>query len=100
MNFENSNIVVNVLIIVMEEIRYKRKGELFRDEEGNLLLVNESNEAYRVDEIVAYIWTICDGKTFDEVAQEIASQGDVDVEEVKPPLQDLIDKLKAASLLE
>ncbi|MEM4667714.1 MAG: PqqD family protein [Nitrososphaerota archaeon] len=84
----------------MEEIRYKRKGELFRDEEGNLLLVNESNEAYRVDEIVAYIWTICDGKTFDEVAQEIASQGDVDVEEVKPPLQDLIDKLKAASLLE
>jgi len=99
-NFENSNIVVNVLIIVMEEIRYKRRGELFRDEEGNLLLVNESNEAYRVDEIVAYIWTICDGKTFDEVAQEIASQGDVDVEEVKPPLQDLIDKLKAASLLE
>ncbi|MEM0261426.1 MAG: PqqD family protein [Nitrososphaerota archaeon] len=89
-----------MLIIVMEEIRYKRKGELFRDEEGNLLLVNEANEAYRVDEIVAYIWTICDGKTFDEVAQEIASQGDVDVEEVKPPLQDLIDKLKAASLLE
>jgi hypothetical protein len=84
----------------MEEVKFKRKGELLKDEEGNLLLVNELNEAYRVDEIVSYILSICEGKTFDEVASELASQGEVDVEEVKPPLQDLISKLKSASLIE
>ncbi|MCS7125806.1 MAG: PqqD family peptide modification chaperone [Aigarchaeota archaeon] len=84
----------------MEEVKLKRKGELVKDEEGNLLLVNELNEAYRVDEIVAYIWSICDNRTFEEVAVDLASQGEVDVEEVKPPLQDLIAKLKSASLIE
>jgi len=84
----------------MEGVKFKRKGELLKDEEGNLLLVNELNEAYRVDEIVAYIWSICEGKTFDEVASELASQGEVEVEEVKPPLQDLISKLRSASLIE
>ncbi|MEM2016079.1 MAG: PqqD family protein [Nitrososphaerota archaeon] len=84
----------------MEEVKFKRKGELVKDDEGNLLLVNELNEAYRVDEIVAYIWSICDGKTFNEVAVELASQGEVDIEEVKPPLQDLILKLRSASLIE
>ncbi|MEN2974817.1 MAG: PqqD family peptide modification chaperone [Candidatus Caldarchaeales archaeon] len=84
----------------MEEVKLKRKGELVKDDEGNLLLVNELNEAYRVDEIVAYIWSICDNKTFNEVAVDLASQGDIDVEEVKPPLLDLIAKLKSASLIE
>ncbi|MEM1583977.1 MAG: PqqD family protein [Nitrososphaerota archaeon] len=84
----------------MEEVKFKRKGELVKDDEGNLLLVNELNEAYRVDEVVAYIWSICDGKTFNEVAVELASQGEVDIEEVKPPLQDLILKLRSASLIE
>lgn len=84
----------------MEEVKFKRKGELVKDEEGNLLLVNELNEAYRVDEIVAYIWSMCDGKTFNEVATELATQGEVDVEEVKPPLQDLLSKLRSASLIE
>lgn len=84
----------------MEEVRLKRKGELVRDEEGNLLLVNDMNEAYRVDEVVAYIWSICDNRTLDEVAEDLAAHGDVDVEEVKPPLRELISKLKSASLVE
>lgn len=84
----------------MEETKFKRRGELLKDEEGNLLLVNEFNEAYRVDEVVAYIWSICDGKTFNEVASELAAQGEVDIEEVKPPLQDLLLKLRSASLID
>ena len=84
----------------MEEVKLKRKGELFRDEEGNLVLVNEANEAYRVDEIVAYVWSICDGKTIDEVVTEFSNLSETSVEEVREPLIDLINRLKAVSLIE
>ena len=84
----------------MEEVKLKRKGELFKDEEGNLLLVNEANEAYRVDEVVAYIWSICDGKTIEEVVTEFANLSETSVEEIKAPLLDLISRLKSASLIE
>lgn len=84
----------------MEEVKLKRKGELFRDEEGNLVLVNEANEAYRVDEIVAYVWSICDGKTINEVITEFSNLSETSVEEVREPLIDLINRLKAASLIE
>ncbi|MCF3653265.1 MAG: PqqD family protein [Aigarchaeota archaeon] len=84
----------------MEEVKLKRKGELFRDEEGNLVLVNEANEAYRVDEIVAYVWSICDGKTIDEVVTEFSNLSETSVEDVREPLIDLINRLKAASLIE
>jgi hypothetical protein len=84
----------------MEEVKLKRKGELFRDEEGNLVLVNEANEAYRVDEIVAYVWSICDGKTIDEVVTEFSNLSETSIEEVREPLIGLINRLKAASLIE
>jgi hypothetical protein len=84
----------------MEEVKLKRKGELFRDEEGNLVLVNETNEAYRVDEVVAYVWSICDGKTVNEVVTEFSNLSETSIEEVREPLVDLINRLKAASLIE
>ncbi len=84
----------------MEEVKLKRRGELFKDEEGNLVLVNEANEAYRVDEIVAYVWSICEGKTFDEVVTEFSNLSETSIEEVREPLLDLINRLKAASLVE
>ncbi len=84
----------------MEQVRLKRKGELFKDEEGNLLLVNDSNEAYKVDEVVAYVWSICDGKTVEEVVTEFADLSETSIEEIKTPLLDLIDRLKTASLVE
>lgn len=84
----------------MEETRLKRKGTLFKDETGALVLVNEENEAFRVDEVVAYIWSICDGKTLNEIADEFAEMSSVPVEDVREPLTNLIDKLKSVSLIE
>ena len=84
----------------MEEVKLKRKGNLFKDEDGTLVLVNDDNEAYRVDEVVAYIWSICDGKTITEVITEFASISETDVEEIKDPLLDLIKRLRSAALIE
>jgi len=84
----------------MEQVRLRRKGNLFKDETGNLILVNEENEAYRVDEVVAYVWSICDGKTVEEVITEFANLSETDVEELREPIIDLINRLKSASLVE
>ncbi|MEM2450998.1 MAG: PqqD family protein, partial [Nitrososphaerota archaeon] len=71
-----------------------------RDEEGKLLLVNEDNEAYIANEIVVYIWNVCDGKTLDELTKEIAEAMNRDTGEVKEALSELIGKLKEAKLVE
>jgi len=84
----------------MEEVKLKRKGTLFKNEEGELVLVNEENEAFKVDEVVAYIWSICDGKTVGEVVDAFAELSNVSAEDVRDPLTNLIDKLKSVSLIE
>ncbi|MCX8188003.1 MAG: PqqD family protein [Nitrososphaeria archaeon] len=84
----------------MEEVRLKRRGNLFKDEDGTLVLVNDDNEAYKVDEVVAYIWSICDGKTETEVINEFASISETGIEEIRDPLLDLLKRLRAAALIE
>ena len=36
-------------------MQMKRKGKLAKNEEGSLILINEENKGYRVDEVVAAI---------------------------------------------
>ncbi len=84
----------------MEQAKLKRRGNLFKDETGTLVLVNDDNEAYRVDEIVAYIWSICDGKTIEEVVTEFADLSETNIDELREPVMDLINRLKSASLIE
>ncbi|OYT67716.1 MAG: PqqD family protein [Candidatus Wolframiiraptor sp. EX4484-121] len=84
----------------MEEVRLKRRGALFKDEEGGLLLVNDDNQAFKVDEVVAYIWSICDGKTVNEVVMEFAKVSNVEADEVRQPLMTLLEKLRSVSLIE
>lgn len=84
----------------MESIRIARKGTALRDEEGKLLLVNEDNEAYITNEIVVYIWNLCDGKTLDELTKEIAEAVNRDAGEVREALSELLSRLKEAKLVE
>lgn len=83
----------------MEEIRLKRKGTLVREGES-IILVNEENKAFGVDEVVAYIWSIIDRKTTDEVINHSSEVSNISVEEVREPLINLIDKLRSILLLE
>ena len=84
---------------VMEEARLKRKGALVR-ESGSIILVNEEDKAFGVDEVVAYIWSICDGKTVDEVINQFSEASNIPRDEVREPIINLINKLKSVSLLE
>lgn len=78
----------------------KRKGVLTRNREGSLILVNEDKKGYKVDEIVAVIWSKCDGKTIDTLTKEIAGEAKIDENELRPHIKNIIDKLKEAKLVE
>jgi len=76
-----------------------KKGWINQTPEGELLLVNESGVAYRVNESIIVVWDAFNDKTVDEVVQEIASQIDKDPEELREPIEQLAEALLEAELL-
>ena len=81
-------------------IMFKRKGRLMQDSENNLVLVNEKDKGYRVDEVVAIIWSKAEGKTLESLVKEIADETQLNEAEVKPHVETIINKLKEAELIE
>jgi len=80
-------------------MKFVKKGFMTRDEYGNIILVNEKKEAYKVTEGVAMIWQMSDGKSEDELLNEVSKATELSVEELKAPLTELLEKLKEVELL-
>ncbi|MFQ6086129.1 MAG: PqqD family protein [Candidatus Bathyarchaeia archaeon] len=83
----------------MSSRKLVKKGSAKRDKEGNLLLVNEEGQAYRVDETAATVWKACEGKTLEELLAEIASSTEREPDDLRGPLENLISSLKEAKLV-
>jgi hypothetical protein len=84
-------------------IKFKRKGSLARSQQGDLLLVDENKKAYKVDEVVVLIWTMCDGKHDDkEIVNEFCSKiGDKAPKgEIEKAVTDITQKLEKLGLIE
>jgi hypothetical protein len=84
-------------------IKFKRKGSLAKSEQGDLLLVDENKKAYRVDEVVVLIWTMCDGKheTKDIIGEFCSKIGDkAPKEDIEKAVSDITQKLERFGLLE
>ncbi len=82
-------------------IKYKKKGNLAKSEEGDLLLVNESKKAYKIDEVIALVWNMCDGsKDESEIIEAFSSQLDVDKKEISNAVSEIIGELEKVGLLE
>lgn len=77
----------------------KRKGRLVRSKEGSLILIDDENKGYRVDEVVAVVWSRCDGKTIDSLTKDIANETKIDEKELKPQIEKIINKLMEAKLV-
>ena len=84
----------------MEKEKLKRKGNAVRTEKGEIALINEEKQGFRVDETAAAIWQFCDGRSEEEVVDEIASRTGAEKERVKPAVSDVVSKLKSVKLLE
>ncbi len=82
-----------------ESRKLSKKGFVTQTPEGDLLLVNEKGDAYKVNESVVAVWNIFEDKTVTEVINEIATQINVDPNEIKPAIEQLTAQLVEAELL-
>ncbi len=77
-----------------------KKGKLAKTEDDKLVLVNDKNQAFVVDQAVIGIWKMLDGnKTVNEVVQEVAKGTDAMPEQLSPQITAIVDKLKEVGLV-
>lgn len=84
----------------MQNEKLIKKGQPAKAEDGSIVLVNEDKQAYSVSEVVLTIWNMCDGKSFNQIANEINSQVKEDETAVKQSLEQLFSQLQDNKLLE
>ncbi|BAJ50982.1 hypothetical protein CSUB_C1130 [Candidatus Caldarchaeum subterraneum] len=82
-----------------EEKRFSKKGWLSQTPEGDLLLVNENGDAYKVNEAVVAVWNMFEDKTVSDVVGEVAEQVNRDPAELKEAIEQLAAKLVEAGLI-
>ncbi|MEM1943113.1 MAG: PqqD family protein [Candidatus Caldarchaeum sp.] len=84
---------------MVEEKRLTKKGWVSQTPEGELLLVNENGDAYRVNEAVVAVWNLFEDRTVADVVAEIASQISREPAEIRDSIEQLAVKLMDAGLI-
>ncbi|MDW8041352.1 MAG: PqqD family protein [Nitrososphaerota archaeon] len=82
-----------------EEKKLTRRGQLMESSEGELLLVNDSGVAYRVNESVVAVWSFFEDRTVEEVVVELSNEIGVEPKEIRDAIRDLANQLLEAELL-
>ncbi|MCS7094867.1 MAG: PqqD family protein [Thaumarchaeota archaeon] len=67
--------------------------------EGDLLLVNESGVAYRVNESVVAVWSFFEDRTVEEVVTELSNELGIEPTEIREAIKGLTEQLLEAELL-
>lgn len=77
-----------------------KKGRLAKTEDDELVLVNDENIAYVVDQAIISIWNMLDGtKTVSDVVEDIVQRTDAKSEQLEPPINAIVEKLKEVGLM-
>ncbi|MFQ5819385.1 MAG: PqqD family protein [Candidatus Heimdallarchaeota archaeon] len=77
-----------------------KKGRVAKTDEGKLVLVNDINQAYIVDQSIISVWNMLDGtKTVNDVTQDIAQRIDAKPEQLAPQINATVEKLKELGLI-
>lgn len=76
-----------------------KKGWVSQTPEGELLLVNENGDAYRVNEAVVAVWNLFEDRTVADVVAEIANQISREPTEIRDSIEQLAVKLMDAGLI-
>ena len=84
----------------MEAEKLFKKGEPAKAEDGSLLLVNEDQAAYKVNEAVMVIWEMCNGISFSELVSTIVAGVEQDASTVRTSLEGLVTELRQVKLIE
>lgn len=84
----------------MDSEKLFKKGEPAKGEDGSLLLVNEDETAYKVNETILMIWDMCNGISFGELVSTISKGSNEDTSSVKSSLENLVTQMNQDKLLE
>jgi hypothetical protein len=77
-----------------------KKGELAKDQDGMMVLVNEKEQAFRADEPVIAIWQMCDGtRTKEDICSIVTEQTGMTAEDAEKIVSDVIGKLRECKLV-
>jgi len=82
------------------EIKYTKKGKLIKSEKDGLLIVDAKGKAFKVDDLIAIVWTLSNGKTIDEIVELILKKAEAPKDSVKKAVSEILEKLQEANLVE
>lgn len=77
-----------------------KKGQAGKAEDGSLVLVNEDQTAYKIDEVVLMIWDMCNGISFNDILNEITNNSEQDAATIKEALEGLFTQLQENKLID
>jgi hypothetical protein len=78
-----------------------KKGSVGKTEEGEIVLLNEQNRAFKVNEVAMVVWNRCDGQmTIYDLAKEFSQKTNQEEGAVKQAIETIVDQMEKAGLME
>ncbi|MGH9993138.1 MAG: PqqD family protein [Nitrososphaera sp.] len=77
-----------------------RRGEVSNDRDGTPLLINDRDEAYRVNDTAVSLWNMCNGINFDDLLHEVMRISSEEESEVRKSLEQMIRQFQEISVVE
>jgi metal-sulfur cluster biosynthetic enzyme len=83
-----------------ERYRPQKRGQFQRQEDGSLVLTNEKQQRFMVNQAIVDFWASCDGsRTIDELADHFSSKLGMPRQQVEQEVVQLIQQLLESDLL-
>jgi hypothetical protein len=78
-----------------------KKGSVGKTEKGEIVLVNEQNQAFKVNEVAVVVWNRCDGKiTIDDLTKEFSQKTNQEEAVVRQAIETIVDQMEKVGLME
>jgi hypothetical protein len=78
-----------------------KKGSAGKTEKGEIVLVNEQNQAFKVNEVAMVVWNRCDGQmTIDDLTKEFSQKTNQEESTVKHAIETIVDQMEKVGLME
>lgn len=78
----------------------KKRGKLVRNNEDELLLINDDGKAFSTNDALIVAWQLCLGdKNINQICQDLGRHATGDIEAMNKNIIHLIHKLESADLI-
>jgi metal-sulfur cluster biosynthetic enzyme len=83
-----------------EKYQPLRRGQFIKQDDGSLILTNEKDEGFMVNDAIVNFWHICDGtKTINQLTDQFSAKLGMPRQQVEQEIVQLVQQLLEAELL-